>query len=180
MCLGIASSGRCPVHLGVSQAHASFRVKRKQRNLFSVLSGQDYHTMAGLESFDFSRVDLEADLRLFAVAFVLLFVVDVLFSKAGWFADDRNGRYLSLHVLVNSYVTAVHLDDVYVFLFLCVWLSAAPVTLDLKSTFVRPTHERRGSTSPAQTKPLAWEPTFVRIANATFVGCCYCNGKIET
>ena len=102
--------------------------------------------MAGLESFDFSRVDLEADLRLFAVAFVLLFVVDLLFSKAGWFEDDRNGRYLSLHVLVNSYVTAVHLDDVYVFLFLCVCISAAPVTLDvLKNTFVRPPAHTRGA-----------------------------------
>ena len=27
--LGIASSGKCPVHRGVSQAHASFSVKQK-------------------------------------------------------------------------------------------------------------------------------------------------------
>eukprot|EP00729_Bicosta_minor_P004377 gene4377-27122_t len=66
-----------------------------------------------LDSFDFSRVNLEADLTLFATAFVLLFVVDFALAKVGWFPNDRNGRYLSLHVLTNGYVTAVHLDDVY-------------------------------------------------------------------
>ena len=47
-----------------------------------------------MDAFDFSRVDLEGDLTLLVGTFVLLFVVDTLFAKCGWFSDDHNVKHL--------------------------------------------------------------------------------------
>jgi len=48
-----------------------------------------------------------------AGSFAFYFAVDTLFKRGvGWFPDDPNGRYLTLHVLCNGFVTLVHFDDV--------------------------------------------------------------------
>ncbi len=53
-------------------------------------------------------IDPLDDLFLLALAFLLLGAVDRLMQAAGWFENKSSGRYFSLHVLVNAYVTAVH------------------------------------------------------------------------
>lgn len=55
---------------------------------------------------------LEQDAVVLLTTLLLCAVVDLAMKQAGWFSQDKNGRYFSLHVLVNAYVTAVHLDDV--------------------------------------------------------------------
>jgi len=46
-------------------------------------------------------------------SFLFFFIVDTFFKRiASWFPDDPNGRYLTLHILCNGFVTCVHLDDV--------------------------------------------------------------------
>ena len=45
-------------------------------------------------SFDFSRANVGEDVALLVVTFVLLFVTDAAFKRAGWFPKDANGRYL--------------------------------------------------------------------------------------
>ena len=68
-----------------------------------------------MDRFDWTRHgsdELTADLAWVLGSFVLFGVVDALLARLGWFSADRNGRYLTLHVLCNFYVTAVHFDDV--------------------------------------------------------------------
>ena len=45
-------------------------------------------------SFDFSRANVAEDATLLVSTFVLLFVIDAAFKRAGWFPKDANGRYL--------------------------------------------------------------------------------------
>ena len=53
------------------------------------------------------------DAQWVAGSFILYFVLDMLFKYGiSWFPIDRNGRYLTLHILCNAFVTAVHMDDV--------------------------------------------------------------------
>lgn len=52
------------------------------------------------------------DLSLLILAFLGFGVIDLMFVKFGWLSTDKNGRYFSLHVLCNAYVTVVHFDDV--------------------------------------------------------------------
>ena len=54
------------------------------------------------------------DLVMCLYIFVALAIVDkVVFKLLNYFPTDGNGRYFSLHVLINAYVTAVHAKDVY-------------------------------------------------------------------
>ena len=43
----------------------------------------------------------------FLVVLLLCFVVDFLMKTLGWFTDDKNGRYFSIHFLINIYVVIV-------------------------------------------------------------------------
>eukprot|EP01001_Neometanema_parovale_P008222 NODE_4500_length_1055_cov_101.952790_g4298_i0.p1 GENE.NODE_4500_length_1055_cov_101.952790_g4298_i0~~NODE_4500_length_1055_cov_101.952790_g4298_i0.p1 ORF type:complete len:284 (-),score=40.18 NODE_4500_length_1055_cov_101.952790_g4298_i0:202-996(-) len=63
--------------------------------------------------FDLSRIRHPVeDLWWVAGSFVFFFIVDALLKLAGWFSKDHNGRYLTLHVLCNGFVTLVHFDDI--------------------------------------------------------------------
>lgn len=52
------------------------------------------------------------DVGLMVAAFAIFGIIDLLFIRFGWLSTDKNGRYFSLHVLCNAYVTIVHFDDV--------------------------------------------------------------------
>ena len=53
------------------------------------------------------------DLQWATGSFAFFFVVDLLFKYVvEWFPSDANGRYLTLHIFCNAFVTVVHWDDV--------------------------------------------------------------------
>lgn len=47
------------------------------------------------------------------ISFVVFYLLDVAQVAVGWFPrSDRNGRYFTLHVLCNAFVTVAHFDEV--------------------------------------------------------------------
>jgi hypothetical protein len=52
------------------------------------------------------------DLKLALGTIVLCVLLDELMKRIGYLPSDKTGRYFSLHVLVNLYVSVVHIDDV--------------------------------------------------------------------
>ena len=68
-------------------------------------------------------------------ALVAFFLIDQLQVALGWFPrKETTGRYFSLHVLCNAFVTVVHLDDVYY-----TWMdpaNSASVPCDMSGTNV--------------------------------------------
>lgn len=58
--------------------------------------------------------DFQNDLFLTAGAFVVFFILDLILKRVlKWFVDDNNGRYFTLHVVCNAFVTIACLDDLY-------------------------------------------------------------------
>lgn len=56
---------------------------------------------------------LQQDLLITAIAFISFGVLDVFIKNVlGWFRDDKNGRYFTLHVICNAFVTIVAFPDV--------------------------------------------------------------------
>ena len=55
--------------------------------------------------------DVYFDAKLATICFVGFFTLDMLFKIFGWFKTDKTGRYLSLHVVCNSIVVGLSLQD---------------------------------------------------------------------
>jgi hypothetical protein len=52
------------------------------------------------------------DVAYFIGAFVFFTLGDVFLKLIGYMKNDKNGRYFTLHVICNAYVTATTFDDV--------------------------------------------------------------------
>ncbi len=57
--------------------------------------------------------DVRADGILMMSSILFYFIVDQCFKLFGWFPNDKNGRYLSLHVICNAAVTVMAFPDTF-------------------------------------------------------------------